>query len=113
MPCLADPPLNGIIHATPGTLHLKLVDDVGHIFFDPDPKATFVTDGNGNSVPVDCTGTTLNFDVAKGNSYQLIVVHLRTPPGSRGYLIEDCPRNTPLGILSDADTFAEFDLVVF
>jgi hypothetical protein len=113
MPCLANAPMNGIIHAAPGTIHLTLVDDIGHIFFDPDPKATFVTDGNGGNIPVTCDATTLSFNVASGNSYQLIVVHVRNPPGSRGYLVEDCPSNTPLGILSDADTFAEFDFVVF
>jgi hypothetical protein len=103
-----------MIHAKAGTLVLTLIDETGHIFFDCSPGATYVTDGGGTNVPfVSCDAKSLSFKMASGNSYQLIIVHKRDLPGSRGYLVENCNKQTPLGIISDADTFAEFDFVVF
>jgi hypothetical protein len=111
--CFADAPLNGVIHVLPGKLKLALVDDIGHIYFDTSAGANKLTDGAGKAIPFTVTTTALSFKTAAGNSYNLSVLHMRTPPGSRGYLVEDCDQQTKLGVLDDSNTVCQFIFAAF
>ena len=109
-PCLTnaptlDDPLT--ITAKPGQLNLKVT---GTVFFDP--TQTDVITIEGKKVPFVCKAQTLSFTAVAGTSYFLEVLHLGSMAESQGQLQEDCDGGATLAILSAANTFARYKVVV-
>jgi len=109
-PCLTtaptlDNPL--VITAIAGQIKFKLT---GMVFFDP--SETDVVTAKGEKVAFISTAQTLSFTAVAGASYFLEILHGGSLDSSVGELQEDCDSPVTLATLSNANTFARYQVVV-